>query len=144
MRLRAPIAVLILLQLPGAASAAQPGWLPPEAEEGVAQQLAERLAEISPGPASDAGALLERARKDVRRQRARVESWGPKGALERAPDLAKLEMPKSDDKRLDAMARYQLCNAVLYIKHVNRARETDAAARLTAARGLAGVTLAVV
>ena len=143
MRLRASIALLTLLQLSGAAWAAEPTWLPPEAEEGIAKQLAERLAEIATGPATEAGALLERARKDVRRQRARLESWGPKGTLQRAPDLAKLEVPKSDDKRLDAMARYQLCNAILYMKHMDRAREADAAARLTAARGLAGVTLAV-
>ena len=82
----------------------------------------------------------------ARTSAASAAAWnrGAQGRLERAPDLAKLEMPKSHDKRLDAMARYQLCNAILYIKHVNRARETDAAARLTAARGLAGVTLAVV
>ena len=143
MRLRAPIAVLILLQLPGPAYSADPGWLPPEAEEGIAKQLAERLAEIATGTATEAGALLERARKDVRRQRARLESWGAKGVLDRAPDLAKLEMPKTDDKRLDAMSRYQMCNAVLYIRHLSRGLEKDATARLTAARGLAGVTLAV-
>jgi hypothetical protein len=143
MRLRASLAVLIVLQLPGAAFAAEPGWLPPEAEEGIAKQLAERLAEIATGPATEAGALLERARKDVGRQRARLESWGSKGVLDRAPDLAKLEMPKTDDKRLDAMSRYQMCNAILYIRHQARGAEKDAAARLTAARGLTGITLAV-
>ena len=143
MRLRALIALLALIQLSSAAHAADPDWLPPEAEEGIARQLAERLAEISTAPAGEAGALLERARKDVRRQRERLESWGPKATLERAPDLARLEMPKSDDKRLDAMARYQMCNAILFIRHLTRGQVKDPAAKLAAAEGLAGITMAV-
>jgi hypothetical protein len=42
------------------------------------------------------------------------------------------------------MARYQMCNAILYMQHIDRDREKDETARLAAARGLAGITLAVV
>jgi hypothetical protein len=135
---------LALLPVAAGATAAESDWFPPDAEEGMAKQLAERLGELSTGEPADAAALLERARKDVRRQRERLESWGRKGTLERAPELSKLEMPRSGDKVLDAMARYQMCNAILYMQHIDRDREKDETARLTAARGLAGITLAVV
>ena len=136
--------LLALLPVAGGAAATEREWFPPDAEESMAKQLAERLGEVSTGKPADAAALLERARKDVRRQRERLESWGRKGTLERAPDLSKLQMPPSGDKVLDAMARYQMCNAILYMQHLDRDREKDEAARLTAARGLAGITLAVV
>jgi hypothetical protein len=129
---------------PGAPVRAQEkgDWMPPEAEEIAVRQFTGLLGEAE-GKAPDAGPLTERARAAVRRQRARLESWGEKGLLQQTPDLAKLEMPTSGDAVLDAMARYQMCNAILYMRHLDRARETDPAARLAATEGVNAVTLAV-
>ena len=116
-------------------------WLPADAKEDMARAHAERLGEIAV-PGTDAQ-RLERARKAVHRQIARVESWGEEGVVQRAPDLSRLDMPSSGDRLLDAMGRYQMCNAILFMRHLGRGRETDPAARLSAAEGLTGITLAV-
>lgn len=132
---------------PGAAVSAQRAeneeWMPPGGEEILVKQLAGLLREAAPAESADAAALMERARAAVRRQRARVEAWSDKGLLERTPDLARLEMPKSGDAVLDAIGHYQMCNAILYMRHVDRARESDPAARLAAVEGVNAVTLAV-
>lgn len=132
---------------PSAAASAQPAekgnWMPPEGEEILVKQLAGLLKEAAPAESADEAALMERARAAVRRQRARVEAWSEKGLLERTPDLARLGMPKSGDAVLDAIGHYQMCNAILYMRHVDRARESDPAARLAAVDGLNAMTLAV-
>jgi len=138
----AAIVLLSLLRVAVPVKAAEPEWLPAAGEEVVVQQLAERLKEIAGGKPGEEGPLVERARTEVRRQRARLETWGRKGIQERAPDLARLELPASGDPLIDAVAPYHLCAGFLLLKHMNRL-DTDPAARLATAKGLSAIQMAM-
>lgn len=138
----AAIVLLSLLRVAVPVKAAEPDWLPAAAEDVVVQQLAERMKEIAGEKPADPGPLVERARTEVRRQRARLETWGRQGIQERAPDLAKLQLPASGDTLVDSLAPYHLCAGFLLLKHMNRL-DTDPAARLATAKGLSAIQMAM-
>src|SRR5688572_999462 len=112
----AAIVLLTLLRIAVPVRAAEPDWLPAAAEDVVVQQLAARLAEIASEKPTDE--VVQRARTEVRRQRARLETWGRKGIEERAPDLAKLKLPASGDTLMDSLAPYHLCAGFLLLKQM--------------------------
>lgn len=133
-------ALALVLVVGGAASlAAQAAWLPDEAERAMAGQLADRLTSISK-PRDPAG-LAEATRKIVQAVRGQLESWTAQGALDKAPAFPMLKMPSANNRHLDAMARYQLCNLVLFRQFESAA---DAQDRRVGAFGLTAVTMAVV
>lgn len=121
---------------------AQPSWLPPEVEESAARQLAERVGEIGVGRTDET--RLAASRQLVARVRERLESWGEKGVVERAPGLAELDVPASGRPALDAMARYQVCNMLLMIQLQDPRFADDEDAKMTSVTGLTAFTLAVV
>jgi hypothetical protein len=138
-------AAIVLLTLPFTAipgGGAEPDWLPAAAEDVVVQQLAERMKEIAGEKPADQGPLVEGARTEVRRQRARLETWGRQGIQERAPDLSRLQLPASGDTLVDSIAPYHLCAGFLLLKHMNRL-DTDPAARLATAKGLSAIQMAM-
>lgn len=117
-------------------------WLPPRVEEGVAQQLAERMKLLGDGASNDER-ILAAARATVAAIRGLLEGWGETGVLERTPDLPALELPVSGDRYLDAMMRFQICNAILMVQLNDPAYQDDQNARVTSVFGLTAITLAV-
>jgi hypothetical protein len=132
-------AALIALLVTGATAIGAQSWLPPGARDQMAAQLAERLTTIS--KPRDAAGLAQATRRIVAAVGAQLESWTPRGALDRAPTFPMLTLPDATDRHLDAMARYQLCNLVLFRQFESAA---DAQDRRVGAFGLTAVTLAVV
>jgi hypothetical protein len=124
-----------------AVAAAQPSWLPPEVEDGAAHQLATRVAEIGAGKTDET--RLSGARRLVSQLRERLESWGEKGTVDRAPRFPDLRVPESERPSLDAIARYQVCNMVLMIQLQDPSFADDADAKMTSVTGLTAFTLAV-
>lgn len=137
----APVrAALIALFVAGATTVgAQAGWLPAGAQDQMASQLAERLTTIS--KPKDAAGLAQATRRIVEAVGGQLESWTARGALDKAPTFPMLTLPGANDRHLDAMARYQLCNLVLFRQFESAA---DAQDRRVGAFGLTAVTLAVV
>ncbi len=136
MRLSVSAAVWICLCAP---VAAQQSWLPPEAEDGAARQLATRVAEIGVGRTDET--RLSAARQLVIRVRERLESWGEE-AVDHAPRFDELDLPESGRLSLDAMARYQVCNMVLMIQLQDPDFANDEDAKISSVSGLTAFTLA--
>jgi len=122
-----------------AVAGAQETWLPAGAERMMAAQLAGRLTSIS--KPRDAAGLEQGTRKIVQAVRGQLEAWTARGALDKAPTFPMLKLPSADDRHLDAMARFQLCNLVLFRQFESA---DDAQDRRVGALGLTAVTLAVV
>ena len=120
---------------------AQGGWFTEEMKATEAQQLAVRLKEIALEPVPESK-LAEGARYAVGLMFQRVTDLGEKELLARAPALAKLKLPATRERHLEAMARYQVCAGVMMIRHQNRNQVKDADARLTAAMGPAAMSVA--
>ena len=120
--------------------AAQQSWLPPEAEDGAARQLATRVAEIGVGRTDET--RLTAARQLVGRVRERLELWGEE-AVDHAPRLAELDVPESGRPPLDAMARYQICNMALMIQLQDPDFADDEDAKISSVTGLTAFTLAL-
>lgn len=137
MRLFVSVSVWICLS---AGVAAQQSWLPPEAEDGAARQLATRVAEIGVGRTDET--RLAAAHQLVDRVRDRLESWGEETA-DQAPRFAELDLPESGRQRLDAMARFQVCNMVLMIQLQDPDFAGDEDAKISSVTGLTAFTLAV-
>jgi hypothetical protein len=125
-----------------AVPAAAAGWLPADAEEMLARQLAGRLVEagLAPGETPE---VLSGCREMVGHMILTIEQWQVAGTRERAPEFPGLELPPAGEPHLDAMARFQVCNMMLMIQHRDTAYDDDINARLTASLGLTAVTLAV-
>jgi hypothetical protein len=132
--------LLLVLGLP---MAAQPSWLPPRVADGMATQLAGRMRELVPGEPDDAR-LLAGARQVVAAMAKELDRWGVEGVVERAPSFAGVPLPAADNRYLDAMARYQLCNAVLFVQSEDPAFRDDRNTRTTSVFGLSAVTMAIV
>lgn len=142
---RWPPALALLLSLPaagGAAAAQQASWLPPRVAEGAAQQLAERMRLLSAGE-SDGERVLAGARELVDAIAGVITEWGVDGVLARAPEQTAFEIPSAGDRYLDAMARYQVCNLLLFVQLQDPAFQDDANAKVTSVFGLSAVTLAL-
>ena len=119
---------------------AQSSWLPPQAEDGTARQLATRVAEIGVGRTDET--RLAAAHQLVDRVRERLESWGEETS-DHAPEFAELDVPESGRPSLDAMARFQICNMVLMIQLQDPDFADDEDAKLSSVTGLTAFTLAV-
>jgi hypothetical protein len=121
--------------------AAQYAWLPQAVQQGMAEQLADRLTTIGPGRPKDPAGLLGGSRKQVLEIAGRLDSWG-KAVVERAPRFPKLTLPPTRDRHLDAMGRYQLCNLVLLRQFETTSHTVET--RRVGAVGLTAVTMAIV
>lgn len=144
-RIRLMRTVLITLPLLAgvAVAAAESSWLPPRVEQGMVQQLAKRITLLDDGTPKKEKILLA-ARKTVSTMKEIVDSWGVSGVLERAPELSALNLPTTDDRYLDAMIRYQICNALLVTQLQHPAFQGNQSARITSVFGLTGITMVVV
>ncbi len=140
MKRTGPVAMICLSAAAVAVAVAQPSWLPPELEEGAAQQLSARVSEIGAGRTDET--RLTAARQLVGRVRERLESWGAEGTLERAPSFPELDVPDSGRRWLDGMARYQVCNAILMVQLQDPGFAEDEDAKMTSVVGLTAFTLA--
>ncbi|HSM15340.1 MAG TPA: hypothetical protein VLA66_14835 [Thermoanaerobaculia bacterium] len=137
------VVVIVSGLVAGAARADEAGeWLPALVAEGAAEQLAGRLGEAGFGVEKPAE-RAEAARAVVAGLRDTLEAWGADGTLARAPEFPELAVPRAEDRRLDAMARWHVCNLVLFLQLADPALADDVDAKLTGALGLTGVTLAV-
>lgn len=116
-------------------------WLPPSVAKIVTQQLVERLEQIDLGWSREraTGAATSVVASIARR----LEAAGEAEVLKRAPALAPLNLPSSGDARLDAMARYQMCVSVYYVRHELRAKEASEDARIAAVMGLTAGSMAM-
>jgi hypothetical protein len=89
-------------------------WFPAHFEEGAARQFLGRLAEIGVEvPGSDE----ERLAKGIERIQdlvARVDGWNVDGVVERAPALAEVDLPRFEDRIVDALAVYGICALPLH------------------------------
>lgn len=136
--------ILMVAVLVALAGAARPGgaqdWLPPAVVDGLSQQLYDRLAAIEEAPDDDPAEALGRVRDGVLRLRAAVDDWGDEGVFARAPSFGRLDVPRSGQRHLDAMARYQLCNAMLIRQLLE---EEDAERQRVAMIGVTGLTVAI-
>jgi hypothetical protein len=123
----------------GAASlAAQRSWLPAPVQQGLTQQLAQRLTAIEPGqPAAQA----QGAGKVVLSVAQRIDTWTERGVLDRAPTFPRLSLPVSANRHLDALSRYQVCNMALFPQFESSG---DANTRRGSAFGMTAITMAVV
>lgn len=106
----------------------------------MAQQMAQRLAQISPVSAEDRPALLEGSRNMVRRMRARLGAWGENGVLDRAPKFPSLNLPATMKPHLSAMGRYQVCN---WATMRQQGAEYEDESRRAGAIATTGITMAV-
>lgn len=143
---RSLTAALAALLIAGSSAAQNATWLPPEIAEGAAQQLAERmrlLPELLGGEHPDDERVLVGARQMIGAIAEVLGSWGSDGVLERAPELAALDVPSTGDRYLDAMARYQVCNFLLYLQLEDPAYNSDLDTRIASVFGLSSVTLTV-
>lgn len=129
------MSTVALVVLPVLLAAAQ--WLPPAVEEGLAAQLAERLAAVGPASSKDAA----NARATVSSIGKRIGGWSDAVAIERAPSFPQLKLPIANERHLDAIARYQVCNMLLFVQFESGA---DAGRRRRSALGLTAITMAVV
>lgn len=142
-RIRAAIAVLFLFVPTSLALAAKPpGWLPVAVESALADQLAERFGLLRKGGSQeqddrDEAAAFTRSLRDV------VAGWGVHGALDKAPSFPDLALPPLDDRYLDAMQRYSICNLLLLRQIVHPDFAEDFNARFTGTLGLTGLSLAI-
>lgn len=103
--------LVLLLVIPGVPLRAQEDWLPPAAAQGLAEQIVAKMHEIE--PTIDKARLQAGGARLVAALRARLESWGEKEVLARAPKFPKLALPASKNQYLDAINRYQVCNLIL-------------------------------
>ena len=121
-------------------------WLPEAVAGALAGQLGERmglLEDIFGGVEPDPARLSKVARNLVESMADVVEGWGAAGVIKRAPDLRELGIGPHGNRHLDAMGRYQMCNAVLMLQLQNPAYQQDTNARVSAVFGLSAVTMAV-
>ena len=133
---------LLAIILATQATAAQFEWFPPEARESAAVDMAAKIAEIDLGTEVDDATRLQAARGFVADILSRLDEWGVEKLVEEAPDVSDLEFPPSDNRYLDAMARYGLCTYFLETNFADVAADADGPDfRLSAAMGLMSVSM---
>ncbi len=134
------VSVSLMVTLVCVATArAEEGWCPPRVEEGLAEQLAERMGKIGMG--ADDQRRLQGARRMMRQIHQQVDKLGVKGLLALAPELPRLKLPKPDQPYLDAMGRLYACNLVLLRQHM-QGDKLDQNRHVTAVLGLSALTAA--
>ena len=117
---------------------AQDNWLPPNVVEGLSRQLMGRLEAAAGKPAADREAALRATRARVQSLRTVIQAWSIAGVVGRAPKPADLALPSTSDEYLDALARYHLCNVVLFEQHENGRTVQE---RQVSALALTGLTV---
>jgi len=132
------VSLMVALACVATARAAEE-WCPPRVEEGLAEQMAERMGKIGMG-ADDQG-RLQGARRMMRQVHQQVDKLGVNGLLALAPKFPRLSMPEAHQPSLDAMGRLTMCNLVLLRQHV-QSEKLDQNRRVTAVLGLSAVTAA--
>jgi hypothetical protein len=120
---------------------AQASWLPPQVEQGLANQLAGRLTQVGAVAPADPLSPSERANKTVKDLGVYLGSLTDQGAFERAPVFTQIKVPVSGQLHLDAMARYQVCTLELFRRFETG---TNPGSRRATALGLTAVTMAVI
>lgn len=120
-------------------TSAQDQWLPPQVAEALASQVADKMQAID--STADRERLMTGGRRLITLIRRRLDSWGEKEVLARAPQFPKLAMPASTQPHLDAINRYQVCNLLL---DVQQAAQNDIGMRRTGVIGSAAITTAAV
>ncbi len=133
---------LLIVSWVTSARAAESNWLPPQMADAVAHQLAERMTRLGAG--GDETALLARARRMVDAIREQIDRWGAEGTLRHSPRFPGIDVPVNDNPQLDAMGRYQICNAVLFRQLQDPAFSDDQNAMITSTLGLTAVTMTIV
>jgi hypothetical protein len=134
------LAVTILGVAGSLALTAQTSWLPPQVEQGLADQLAGRLTLAGPAVPPDPLTSAERASKTVEVLGLYLGSLTDQGAFERAPMFPQLKVPATGQLHLDAMGRYQVCTLELFKRFESG---TDPANRRATAMGLTALAMAV-
>jgi len=112
-------------------------WLPEAVEQGLTQQLAERLTPLE--VRSPAGAAAEA----VAGVRQVLEAWGEAGVRAHAPSFTGFEVPAASSPILGTMASYHVCNLALFVELAGPEPSTDRARRRRASVGLTAVSMAV-
>lgn len=115
--------VLIPLLLLASATLAATDWFPQQFEEGATRQLADRLVEVGVAEGKTEGERLEWSQGFVGHVVERVDGWGLEGVLERAPTLAEVDFPPTDDRILAAIAAYGACSLPLHPELVETREE---------------------
>ena len=128
----------VVVALSGAA-AAQDGWLASASRDALADQLIARLTAIEGRPPKAPDQAATNSRRFVDGVRGQIDRWTVRGVIDRSPVFDGITLPRTNDRHLAAMARYQFCSLVLLRQFE---ADGDPQARATAALGLTAVTLA--
>jgi len=134
------VLMLVLAVVWAGTAAAQGPWLPPQVEQGLAEQLAERLAAVGTGKAPDQAALRQAAGR-VQTMARQLGGWTDAVVLGKAPVFPQLKWGKSAERHLDAMGRFQVCNLALFPQFESG---KDPASRRAGALGLTAITMAII
>lgn len=135
------LTLALAVTVPLSANAAD--WLPEDGQASLAQQVAARLANTHLKTEDNQEELLSMARQAVAAIMQTIDSWGVSDLAERAPILAELGLPSSDNTFLQAIARYGACNFHLDALYGNLALDESAPSmRVTAAIASAAIPLA--
>lgn len=121
--MRSVARVSIPFLLAASAALAATDWFPPQFEEGATRQLAARLVEVGVAEGKTEEERIEWSRGFVDHVVDRLETWGFEGVLERAPDLAEIEFPPTEDPILAAIASYGACSLPLHPELVEAREE---------------------
>jgi hypothetical protein len=121
--------------------AAQEPWLPSQIEQGLADQLAERLTAVDPGKTPDQAAIRQAAVRAVQAAARQLGAWTDRVAVEKAPVFPQINWVKATERHLDAMGRFQVCNLTLFPQFESG---SDPGSRRAGALGLTAITMAIV
>lgn len=119
---------------------AQTTWLPAEVEQGLVNQLVRRMPKTNPTTAENPERASQIARTLVQGFAKSLEAWTDSLALEWAPTFPQFKLPAANQRHLDAMARFQVCNLV-YLKQFESGKEVDGLRR--SSLGLTAMTMAI-
>jgi hypothetical protein len=133
------VLTLTLLLAATATYAQSTAWFTQDLELVFARQFASRLARLDGVPRDEASSLSS-ARRSVQGLARILGSWKDAEAVERAPLFPELQLPLSNQRHIDAMARYQVCSLVLLNQFETG---TDAKTRRIAAFGTTAMSMAV-
>ena len=104
--------------------------------------LAEKLTRTQLARQQSHEQLVLSGRQIVAAMARRIDSLGEARLLERAPVLARIELPQIDDRRVDALARYNACSHHLDWLYANQSLDqAQPKLRVASAVYSAGVVL---
>jgi len=132
--------VALVVVMGHAGVAAQGQWLPPQVQQGLAEQLAGRLASIETGGEASRSVVAEQSRRAVTAIGGVLGSWTDAVVISKAPSFSQLTMPSANEPALQAMAAYQMCTMTQFMRFESG---TDASNRRATILGLTATTMAV-